>query len=370
MHTQPVIIFPDTIPSRDMLLPLVQVFAPVVYCQPVERKKNDCPEEGEDPLVRTLIDQDLCQLFAPAPLGQNRERFLHLVRDLQTRRDDYAGQLGHLTLAGIGSSGRPDQETRTSIIGSLLAGKGIESREEQEQEMILWQARLILKLAELLDDEQRQLQAELDRISNREHQLFQELRSENGEPFSLTGALLSASGTTDGQLRLRLKAWARLFGLGRSWPGSSRILVTRSRDALDLLIEEYPKVVEDGRPTQLFSIELPANLAQHQDLPGLRQRLQEEGSELLEKLHEAMETVENGGFQEAEEDSWQKLLEAVYPARSCGRCRLTMIDFPKTSADQFFLQTFGSDDALTPSPPAADQEQPGTVVGVLERIDH
>ncbi len=353
-----------------MLIPLVQVFAPVVYCQPVETEKNASPKERGDSLVHTLIDHDLCRLFAPAPLGQDRERFLHLIRDLQTRRDDYAGQLGHLALAGIGSSGRSDQETRTSIIGSLLADKGIESKEEQEQEMILWQARLILKLAELLEEEQRELQAELDRISSREHQLFQELRSENGEPFSLTGAMLSATGTTDGQLRLRLKAWARLFGLGRSCPESSRVFVTRSRDALDLLIEEYPKVVEADRPSQLFSIELPASLAKGQNLFDLRQRLQEQGSELLSRLHVAMETVEDTCFREAEENRWQELLETVYPATSCGRCRLTMIGFPKIPAAQFFLQTFGSDDALVPPPVAIDHEQPGTVVGVLERIDN
>ena len=178
-------------------------------------------------------------MHVPSPLGEQRERFLALISDLKNRRDDYAAQLKNLTLSGIGRGGRSKRESKNSIIENLLESKGVAEELREEQEMLLWQARLLLKLGEIFDGEQLALQRELEKISEQEKSLFSELRKEQADPFSLTKTISSVSGQAEGLQRLRLKAWTRLYCLGGDRQEDFDCFITSNRDAVDLLIEEY-----------------------------------------------------------------------------------------------------------------------------------
>ncbi|MBW1749795.1 MAG: hypothetical protein JRJ37_03680, partial [Deltaproteobacteria bacterium] len=114
-------------PRAEVLFPLVQVFEQVVYLRPVE---NDAPVAADlSPLCRAMVDLNLVRFDCPAPLLDNLDRFVRLVHDLQHRRDDYAGQLSHLSLAGLGNSGKT--ETKTSIINTLLKQTGIQEEPDE-----------------------------------------------------------------------------------------------------------------------------------------------------------------------------------------------------------------------------------------------
>jgi hypothetical protein len=362
MNTDTVCIFPDTIPEAEILFPLVQVFEPIVYLRPVE---ND-PPAGADlsPFCREAAEPGLIRFACPAPLAEDRDRFLQLVRDLQERRDDYAGQLSNLSLAGIGRGGKA--ETKTSIIGTLLKQTGIRKGQDEQQIMVLWQARLVLKLAEIFDREQKELHNSLKRISKRENGLLHELREEDNQPFSLTRSLNSGAGKTDGQLRQRLKAWSRLFSLGSEQPAAS-IFITTSRDASDLLLEQYT-LKQKIQPQPLLELQLPGG---HETDTAAEQRtvFQKDAAELIGTLHELLQHPGEVDEQKhaalnGRHCKWADLLEHHYPARENSRCTLTLYSLPAIDPGNLFLETFGRDEDEVRK---KTEDTPETlVIGLLE----
>jgi hypothetical protein len=363
MNTNTVCIFPDTMPRAEVLFPLVQVFEPVVYLRPVE---NDAPVAADlSPLCREMVDRDLVRFDCPAPLLDNRDRFVQLVHDLQHRRDDYASQLSHLSLAGLGNSGKT--ETQASIISTLLKQTGIQEEQDEQRVMILWQARLLLKLGEILDREQKDLQENLERISVREKGLLDELRKDNEQPFSLSKIITANSEKTDAQLRLLLKAWSRLFGLG-SHPIASSIFITTSRDALDLLTEHYESVHEE-HPKKMLNLLLPGG-RESDTFAEQRTAFRNDASDLVAAIHRLLENP--GSLNEEDRSAlngpdcnWATLLEQHYPAAKNSRCTLSLYSLPSVNPGKLFLQTFGREEDNVEKE-TEDDGRIGVIFGILE----
>lgn len=358
-----VCIFPDTMPRAEVLFPLVQVFEQVVYLRPVE---NDAPAAAElSPLCREMIDQDLVRFDCPAPLHDNRDRFARLVHDLQHRRDDYAGQISHLSLAGLGNSGKT--ETKTSIISTLLKQSGIQEEKDEQRVMLLWQARLLLKLGEIFDREQKNLQENLERISVREKGLLDELRKDNEQPFSPGKSITANSEKTEGQLRLRLKAWSRLFGLGSN-PIASSIFITISRDAFDLLSEHYESV-HDEQPQKIVSLSLPGGRTNN-TFAEQRTAFRNAASDFIAAIHRLLENPES--INEEDRSSlngadcdWATLLEQHYPAAENSRCTLSLYFLPSVNPGSLFLETFGRDEDEM-GKETDERSRTGIILGIVE----
>jgi len=359
-----VCIFPDTMPEVEILFPLVQVFEPVVYLRSVE---NDDPDvNARASLYHEMIDQGLVRFDCPAPLGENRDRFLRLVHDLQHRRDDYASQLSHLSLAALSS--REEGESKTSIIGTLMKQTGIEqTKEEEQRSMVLWQARLVLKLGEIFDREQEELQEHLTKISNREQGLLEKLREEDEQPFSLTRMLNNAGSITDGQLRLQLKAWSRLFALGEGESAGS-VFVTTNRETLDQLAEQYEQTLKEP-PRQLLSLLLPGGRT-GETFTEQRTAFRKDGAQLLDTIKQVLQTpgpadTDNRTMLEGPDSDWARLLEHHFPTADNGRCTLTLYALPGITPAQLFLESFGrSEDELQLPDPAAHHTT--AIIGILE----
>jgi len=364
MKNNTVYIFPDTIPRVEVLFPLVQVFAAIVYLRSVEK---DDPDAGElSSLYREMLDLGLVRFDCPAPLAEHRDRFLQLVHDLQHRGDDYAGQLSNLSLAALGS--REGSESKTSIIGTLLKQTGIEQTKEEEQRaMVLWQARLVLKLAEIFDREQKELQEHLNRISDREQGLLEKLREDKEQPFSLTRTLNNGETITDGQLRLRLKAWSRLFALGSKQPAGS-LFITTNRESLEQLTEHY-ELLQKQRPGRLLSLLLPGGRA-GENFSEHRAAFREEGAQLLDALDNILQDPDmkkagTTSILEGTESDWARLLEHHFPAAENSRCTLTLYAVPGIAPAQLFLESFGrSEDELQIPDVPVPEETP--ILGILE----
>ena len=279
----------------------------------------------------------------PAPLGENRERFLSLIHDLATKKDDYAFQLKNLALSGIGSGAPLKGESKNSIIDSLLQGRQITDQAREEREMLLWQARLVLKLGEIFDAEQRALEREMEKIAQKEQGLFSELRRDQSEPFSLTKKLQTGETRGDGLPKLRLKAWSRLFCLGPERLADCDCFVTSNQDAVDLLIEKYEQDGE-GQARQLPAVLLPARY----DGESWQEQLhdfQEQGRELLAGLaHILQDTDASAGGVDtfiSEAGAWVQLLDTVYPRSRHGRCRLHLYRIGYEGSCELFMETFG-----------------------------
>ena len=369
MKRQSVVIFPDTIPSEQVCIPLIQVFEPLVYCQPVE---NDQESQDMGFLCRDMVNHSFCKFVAPAPLGHDRVRFQHLISDIRIRKDDYAAQLGHLSIASIPTGLRPEKETKSSIVAGLLSSHGIREGRSERKEMLLWQARLVLKLAEQYDEDQYQLRSEMDKITGREKGLFSELRSESEQAYPLTEKLFAGSMEGVGQQRLRLKAWARIFSLGILGEDVPQCFVTTSAEALDHLAEENERRT-GSRPSQCINLILPAYCSEKETFSSLHQQFQRDGADLLEKLASIINKrsqpseLERGLFGE-EKSPWTNLLEQVFPVGDWGRCRLILYNFASVPARQLFLDAFGYDEDVVLQAEPVNNTEDSIIIGLLEPV--
>lgn len=330
------VIFPDTVPSAQVLIPLVLVFDPVVYCQPVE---NDNPCEPFDAFSKKMVANGLCSFHVPAPLEENRERFLHLVNDLHQRRDDYAAQLTHVSLAGLSSGSQPGSESRSSILSRLLSRHGIEEPGREERDKLLWQARLILKLGEQYDADHRNLTDSMQQIHQREQKLFSGLSNETESVFSLTGKLSAPTYAADKMQRLRMKAWARLFSFASS-PTPGHHFVTTDPDAVDRLCEQYERIV-GKRPEPMLTLPLPASVADPERYLERQQHFSEEEHDLMKELQDALadNSILPGLIQH-----WEDAVAKTFPRQEYGRSQLVLYSFSAVRKRQLFLDSFGYDE--------------------------
>ncbi len=359
-------IFPETVPDDDILFPLAHVFYPLVYCQAVEEDK--IPGELESPLRNQLEESALARKYIPSPLGENRERFLSLIHDLSTKKYDYAFQLKNLALSGISSGASLKGESKNSIIDNLLQGRQITDQAGEEREMLLWQARLVLKLGEIFDAEQRALHREMERIAQKEQGLFSELRRDQSEPFSLTKKLQAGDTRTDGLSKLRLKAWSRLLCLGAGVPNDCFCFVTTNQDAVDLLVEKYE---QDGKnhARQTPAILLPARYIEETWQEKL-QDFQERAGDLLADLADILRDVDTfSGAADtfsSRDGTWAQLLDEVYPRSVHGRCRLHLYRLGAAESCELFMETFGREDEQVRG---LKKSIKGLVVGWLELLE-
>jgi len=349
-----VVVFPETVPGDELLFPLVQVFAPIVHCRCVE--EDEVAEILVTPLAGELAREQRLRSLVPAPLGEERDRFLALVRDLNSRGEEYALQLKELLLASIGRSG--ESERRSSIIGQLAGDSGHEDDGHRQRRMVLWQARLLLKLAEMYDSDQRELEQELERIREREEGLLSQLRQEQEQPFGLTRDLNTAATHTDGLVRLRLKAWSRLFCLGEgSACPEGLVYVTKEREGLDLLLETAERL--GAAPEPWLRLLLPARGRAGDLAPG--ERLRREA--LFRRLLEDLAKGEEEGVYADPAAPWASLLEEIYPAQRFGR-RLLVLYRCTAPACDLFMEAFGRDGDLQAVPVRGSAE--GCLVGCLQ----
>ena len=291
MLAESVCIFPDTRPEDNMLFPLVQLFRQAVHLAPME---NDLPEELS-PLAQELLTEGALCFHCPAPLGQDRVRFLALLKDLRQRPADYAG------LALTGFSAPETTESENAIIKAVRRqGSGLT---EQMQTDALWQPRLLLKLAEIIEQEEEEIRQTLHRVELRQQGLLQALRDEQS---AAAPALNKRPARERSHSRLRLKAWLTLLA------ASSEILLSHVFITSD--DEAFAAIIEKSRtePVQRVSLPLPAHPA-GDNFAARRQHFRQEAADVLNTLPNS--------FQEA---AWESFLEQHYPAAEHGRCRLSL----------------------------------------------
>jgi hypothetical protein len=336
-----VCVFPESVPREDQVAPLVQAFGQVVHLQPVE----DEPLAAPSPAILELLQAGRLRLVTSVPLGDRRDRFLALVRDMAQRRDDYLSQLALLTLADLHRHSRP--ESGRSILSGLLSRAAIDQQEE-ETAMRLWQARLVLKLGELFDAEQAGLDEALQAIDRRQEYLLRELREETDDLFALTDSLQEGGQRTEAMLAHRLKAWSRLFFHRPSLPAPA-LFVTAHPAAMDTLADRY-EAERRQSPQQLVSLELPvaSGTAAVSAAP------------LIDTCPLLRATLLSADGQNRATDlrqgaaDWAHRLDEV-SAQVEGRSRLDLFVFPGMSARQLFLAAFAGErtgPGQTDPPPA------------------
>jgi hypothetical protein len=206
-------------------------------------------ENPDDPLAAL----GLCQGYPPVPFQEDLDRFRHLIRELKGNEAEfYSGQLSALTAEKPGNLDERSVRSLVQVLGGRPAETDNAKAAAREE---LWQARLLLRLGEILQQEENTLQQELAAISIKEKELFESLKGEPEIAFTLT-ELPQSPNSAPVRPEILVKAWARLF-LADPQRDSHHILTSAQQDAVELLFEAN-EALSGKRPARLFRIPLPA----------------------------------------------------------------------------------------------------------------
>jgi hypothetical protein len=295
MNTLDTLYFPGTDIHSVRQYPIFLFFQKVHLLSPVE----GAPVEGGKESPDSFIKSGFCQVHTPCPLGKDRKRFLRLVEDIKTRRDDYAAQLGSLTLAAMSGANSPTEDSERTIVRSLFTPTELQMQiRDQAKDEQLWQARLVLAIGELLDHEEEEIAMHLAMLEEEEKGLFDELQGEDeavdeDNPFAELALMKSKlHGTHAGNVKKRFKAWQTLF-LAAATPECA-IFLTTSPDGGDILLELYDQ--KTGQPAPLVAeFALPAFVGWNSVEAGQMVRdFSAQNSGLLARLAEALSTLAAG----------------------------------------------------------------------------
>ncbi len=256
MKPLPTLIFPDTFIFSERLFPVLLFCAPLYYLQPVESDPEKPPEDEHDIFMKS----GLCQVHTPSPLGENRDKFLRLIHDIQHRKDDYAAQLSSLTIAAMSQkSSKSDDEKRHQIVSSLLNSTSVEPQNTDESELDLWQARLVLAIAEILRQEEEELRQNLQILDEREMEMFRSLQgdgdSKEQNPLAeLEQIAARLENARPREMKMRFSSWRKLMA-SAPIPDVSLWLAS-SEDGADQLVNEFDRV-SSRTPVPILQLDLP-----------------------------------------------------------------------------------------------------------------
>jgi len=347
MNTLDTLYFPDTALSTQQQFPLALFFSAIHLLQPVEPGGKSDTDPSSAPGSYPFMETGFCQVHTPSRLGADRDRFLHLLHDIRSRKDNYVEQLSYLSLASMSVPATRGDQSKQTIISSLLQGMDQKNDpHDEEARQALWQARLVLSIAEILDREEEELALQLATIDDQEIALFRHLQGEireSGEedtviedPFQeLLELRQKMNQPRPGMIKNRLRAWSRLY-LSGPLPQEFAIWTTCRQEAADILLEQYEK--ECGQvPVVILHIDLPAGFEgdeteMAEKIAQFREAMQPQMEELtvaLAKLAERESPVMDAAtplLPEAEQwqDNWNTRLESCFPADQYGRTPLSI----------------------------------------------
>ena len=359
-----VLLFPETEPSIQDIGKLLFFFKSLSYYLPTE---SDA--EGPNDLH---IFKNLCTGYVPAPLDEDLSRFNHLLREMENSRSDDLARLFSSAQAPIATGQIRDKDEASS--GSVFAAlhKDNENIAYVEQKERLWQARLILKLAEILSRRENEVRQGLARITSKEQNIFASL--EGDSETELKDAVQFSDPEKPAQLKskveypedysagasamiipLRVKAWAELF-LTDSSPSRPRIIATTSHDSGTILLDRYENTWRKI-PQKLFSLSIPTfpgldssesiieqfvssrnklHLAAKEDLEHFENVLNETAvlRDISSSRHQELSILDK------HIESWEEKVKLEFPLPAAGHLKLDFYCFPGTSTADLFQKIF------------------------------
>ena len=343
MTLHDILYFPGTAIASGSQYPIYLLCPTLHLLQPVE------PEEGGDKPVESadlFINHGFCQVHTPRPLGPDRKRFLRLIHDIRLRKDDYAAQLSSLTVAAMTGPRVPDEDTPQAILSSLLGSPGDRAgRDEEIREHELWQARLVLKIGEILDQEEEEIARDLLALDEDEQSLFLQLHGddpvapeEDDNPLAdLNDIKARVRQPATAVIRNRFRAWKQLFLSGAlpAW----RIWATHWPDAAEIVLEAYER--RRGKTAvPAGSLSLPATVGLTPDeafaaVAAFRGQHPNLAGDLLAALP--------GPLPDTLAERWQAALEQHFPTDQFGRTAVVIHHLPKAAIPTLLGQA-GQDD--------------------------
>jgi hypothetical protein len=348
----PSLVFPDTDIFNVRQFPLMLFGTPLYYLQPVESDPDRDDESDHD----CFIKRGLCQALTPVPLGEHRDRFLRLIHDIKSRKDDYAAQLSALTVAALGESKQTAEgEHRHQIASSLLGQHVSNIPENNELDAKRWQARLVLAIAETLEQEESELQQELQLLDAQELEMLRSLQGDGDEdepgPLKtlkqISGDLVRARPQVQ---KMRFRSWRTLMGAAPVPPVF--FWLASSRDAADQIFNVYERA-SDHHVRPILQVPLPNHIeASEVYVCEQIETFQKDAEETIRQLCGSLGRVtlrSDLSFDSADDllpddtqslTHWNELLDYHFPAGSHGRASLVFYLLPFCNiADMLHLES-------------------------------
>ena len=346
---------PETVPTVRDVGSLLLFFDSLSYYLPTEA---DSVGSADYDLFR-----DHCIGYAPAPLGVDLNRFNRLLHELENSRADdlarlFASAKSPITTGEV----RDNTETTTGNVFTALHTDNNETAHLQYKER-LWQARLVLKLAELLDKREREVKEGLAHITSAEKKILSTLegddafqgdierssdlekttgRSEYSDTYSTVGSSVLAS--------LKLRAWAELF-LTDSSPDRPFILVVSNSDYGSRILDGYENVWH-RIPEKIVSLTIPAIPDLGSSGP-LNEQYFLRRNKLRTAVRDHFEYFNNILVQTAAKDkktdsesapghaaAWERAVEIEFPESASGSRKLDFYCFPDTPPEILMQKLF------------------------------
>ncbi len=358
--------FPETILPRHLRNCLLLLPDSLHLLQPSEPAGNETDESSDSDI---FMDQGICQVHTPSLLGKDRDRFIRLIEEIKTRKDSFAEQLSSLTLAHLSNEQGHGDHNHQAIMTSLLGGPvpGDSDSEEETQKAALWQARLVLTLAETLDKEEAELAVTLSDIGNDELALFQDLKGETehestdeDDPFAeLMRIKANLSQPRPGTVKRRLQAWKTLYASGKL-PENFWFWMTGQEEAAELLISDYE--TKSGRNSvPLLLLDLPGQIyMREQDALESIKNFQDKAAKVRQDIVEKLTAIvamnhlnivdpvallPDAGLLARD---WNDLIEYCFPEERFGRKKLDLQFLANLSLDQLIRDEAADSQTNTP----------------------
>ncbi len=376
------LIFPETEPSIHDIGKLLFFFNSLSYYLPTE-------SDAEGLIDQNLFD-NLCAGYVPAPLHEDLSRFNHLLGEMENSRSGDLARLFSSAKSPIatGQIRDKDEASSSSILSALQKDNGEKAHIQLKER--LWQARLILKLAEMLNRRESEVRQGLAKVSSDEQKTFASLAGSNGtepgdpaqfsaleKPLHLKGKIeypedYSAGGSAM-LVPLRIKAWAELF-LADSSPNRPFILVTTNRDNGSTILDRYENTWRKT-PQKLFSLSIPmfpglgSNKSAQEQYIASRNKLRLAAKENLNYFENFLRetAVLHDSSSDKREDisidaehiaAWEETVKIEFPNPSTGYQKLDFYCFPGIPSCTLLQRLFH----LEPTPSVNEQ---GYTTGIL-----
>ena len=259
--------------------------------------------DSSSPLPDKAGQQQPWTGYTPVHLSEKEQaRFQSLAHELKGHEVEFHGGL----LASLSAAHTDRDEASSGALASSLRAGAKPADPQKAEDEALWQAMLILKLAEMFREEQREITQGFLAISDKEAELFAAIRGEETEEggedeeekqaLGELAAATAVSGPTINLVRLA-RAWGCLY-LRDAKAKEIPLLVTTHQELQGLLTEAYEALT--GRvPRQLVSLALP-NRTGSEDDDALLERFRTDTEAAREHFNRLLLGIGAGGTIAAE----------------------------------------------------------------------
>ncbi|GEM_PF-2070183 len=232
-----IVYFPDTTIAPRQAQMLAALWGPVTLLQP---SPDSCLPETKALLEKGLLET----LMPPAVCGGS-------VQDVMGDFKQWAAQHSGDDLASMMEQGQGipffSSQSSAQIVAEIRKGGDLPERTPDDRpDQRIFQAQLLLAMAQEFDLQQRELARDMAALAHKEKEMMVLLKGEaGGEAERAASGGMRPSAGSDPTLSLRLKAWARVIQTVPEWAstfGASEVLfLTDRRSVLEHIREVLPE---------------------------------------------------------------------------------------------------------------------------------